>query len=215
MANKQEFVLERIIRVKHNPLENRKVEIDERRLIGIFNELTERCNADKMALMSKADVYHAVKAGNKKFIKGIRKDAEKGWVVLNPFHNYKKNGLADIVHYEGSSAVKPVICRDIAVLYYDYVPLYDVLETQEGLVYFQVCDGTNDKAKAIKRNYYELSGVTADKTFVETPDAESRIEAPKRASGFYYEDGEFYVGGRILEFLDTIGRSRGVRVTKK
>ena len=211
----QEFALERIVRVTNNPLENRTIEIDEKILRGSFNELTKGCNADKMALLSRADVYYAVKRGDKKFIKSIRKDTKESWVVLNPIHNYKGSQFADIVHYEGSKVINPVICKDLFVPIWNKVSLYDVLEIQEGLVYFQVCEGTKDNAKAIKKAYHELTGLKADEIFIYTPDAESRIQRPKRASGFGYINGEFHVDG--YGYLNFSGRSRGVRisVTKK
>lgn len=216
MAEKaQEFVLKRIVSVAHNPLENRIIEIDNEAADGggkhTFNEWTEFQNNKGMAVASMADVYQEVKAGNKKFIRTMRKDMEEKWVILNPKTNYKDNLLADIIHYDGSKVTNQIICRDLFVPVWRNAPLYDVLETEEGLVYFQVSDGTGDNAKNIKKTFYELSGCKADKTMVWTPEQDNRKDYPARAYAFSCNSGEFHVGG--YHSLDGSGRSRGVCIS--
>ena len=211
--NTQEMVLERIVTIQSNPLENRVIKIDNEAAdecgAHTFDGWTEMQNKKNRFVISWADIYQAVKEGDKKLIKSLRKDMEESWIVLNPLHDYKDNLLTDIIHYPGSK--NPVICRNLVVPVWDWVSLYDVLETVEGLVYFQVTNGTRDNAKAIKKAYYELSGCKADETFVDMPSQNSRKVYPKRASGFGYVSSEFLVDGS--EDLDGSSRSRGVRIS--
>jgi hypothetical protein len=211
--NTNEMVLERMVRLKENPFEDRIIEMDneasDEGRTHTFNEWTKIQNKAGKLVFSRADIYQAVKEGNKKLIKSLRRDIRERAVVSNPWHVYKGNLLADIVHYAGSK--NPVICRDLIVPFWNYALLYDVLGTAEGLVYFQVTNGTRDDAKAIKKAYYELSGCKADETFVCTPDEYSRKDLSKRVSGFYYGDGVFNVYGGDL---GSGGRSRGVRITE-
>jgi hypothetical protein len=214
--NTNEMTLNRVITISSNPLENRVIKIDNEVVNKgrrhTFDEWTKIQSKRGRFVISRADIYQAVKEGNKKLIESLRKDMEESWIVSNPLHVYKDNLFTDIIHY--ASSKNPVICRNLIVPFWVMEPLYDVLETAEGLAYFQVTNGTRDNAKAIKKTYYELSGCKADETFVCTPHQYIREDNRSEMvfSAFYYgSNGEFLVdckGG-----LFNGGRSRGVRVS--
>ena len=166
-----------------------------------FNELGR-------IMVAMPDLYEAGKLGDYKLIQSLQTDFKKNKVISSTRIYYEDDSLeGTITQYFESTVVDPVETK-VIIPHYDDTLLDDVLDTEQGLTFFQVLFYTNDTAEEIKATLQNLSGKTSKKSRVMTPSPENRSSSPHRAAGFCSRD-EFCIRGNY-GVISYSGRSRGV-----
>jgi hypothetical protein len=152
---------------------------------------------------------------DKLLIESLRQDFTKRWLTTSTHNSFKKGTkLADITHYWESKVVKPKPINGIKVPILQGESLKSKIQNTEVLTYLKaLADKMNMTRKQAEKyvlaSLENLSGMTADKIALWTPEQYSRDSYSERAVVFYYYVDRFHVYGNY-RFGDDDGHARRV-----
>ncbi len=120
-------------------------------------------------------------------------------------------GNSGLVSHREQSAVFPPSKLPVPIPLYEKASLEYVLNQPDGLEMLQGLLDTRDAAETLKQSLQKVSGTTAKRIYVSTPDTVSRIETPIRPITFSIKGNNFYIS--VLNTMDGIaGYSRAVAI---
>ncbi|MFH1637912.1 MAG: hypothetical protein ABIB71_05795 [Candidatus Woesearchaeota archaeon] len=173
------------------------------------NDWIAKYNGAGKRMASVADYYALGKSGDEGLLKSVQEDFER-WVMTSTRILYSKESLdAEIVDYYGSTVVEPVKRNILIPDYSGWKLVKDVINTDEGLRFFQGLFLTEDDGEAIMDALAILGNKNKDKLKVWTPSQASRNSVPVRAASLGCDGGRFHMYCNDLMLIS--GRSRAVQ----
>ena len=170
-------------------------------------------NKQGSPMISAADVYRAGKSAPDEVLNSLRKGFDESLLVTSTRISYSGDDLSGrITQNYGSNVVNPSQTNVLVIPVYNGIPLARTLQNEDGVSYLQSLLNTNDDSKTIAGTLENISGRSADKIVLWTPDQDSRKRYSERAVRFYDIGNMFRVGGSLI-FVDLIGHSHGMSVS--
>lgn len=160
------------------------------------------------------DYFALARFGDDKTLQSVQNDM-MDWIIAGPVieyntESYKKE--SKIIHYFGSNVVKPKE-RKIVIPYYDEIRLEFILNSDEGLDFFQKLLETRAGKKTIIKAMERLNDKNVHDMYVWTPNLNGRKNNPRRAVSLNCNDVGFHINCYINMNYD--GRSRAVKGAKR
>ncbi|MBI1969564.1 hypothetical protein HYS48_02620 [Candidatus Woesearchaeota archaeon] len=161
------------------------------------------------------DFYKVGKDGGEKLLESLQKDFRDEWVVTSTEIQYQFPSLeATVTHYFDSRVIQPMFMQGVVVPVYTYIPIEEVVKTEEGLRYLQALFQTKDDGETIITALERLSGEKRARIKIITPLQHNREYYQNRAVFFRVDRGSFIVN--CYDHVASLnGRSRGVRVRER
>ncbi|MFH1637721.1 MAG: hypothetical protein ABIB71_04835 [Candidatus Woesearchaeota archaeon] len=173
------------------------------------NNWIPKHNEAGKVMASVADYYILGKSGDEALLRSVQEDFEN-WVMTSTRIIYSPTSLnAEIIDYYGSTVIEPVKRNILVPDYSSGNFIKDVINTDEGLRFFQGLFLTKDEGEAIMDALEKLGNKNKDNLRIWTPSQGSRNSNPVRAASLDCNNGLFHI--YCYNIMNNYGRSRAVQ----